>query len=438
MFNLIRIVASILLLTMYSAAFGHGEVRLESDSVRTIVFPDTEERVTVTTDLHTHSVFSDGHVWPSVRVAEAEKDGIDALAITEHLEWQPHIADIPHEDRNRAYEEAVRSSKSLDLTVIAGAEITRTDEVGHINAVFIRDANALVQRPKELAYDPEHLVATEADAAALAAELSSDAFDKSHSVTIDGKQAWAPFANKETYFTLITYRYAAAQAPEEVLAAANKQGAFAFWNHPDFKSARPELSVFHRAAIEDGMLHGVEIVNGDRYYEHAFTLALKHNLALIGTSDVHGLIAWDYIQKGGHRPVTLVFAESNDPESIRAALFERRTVVWWKDSLIGRPRDLDPLLKAMITVKDAEYGGESSRLTLKLHNNSSADLMLKSTSDVQIVRHGPLVKLAANQTTSLDVILDKRVQKFDLNFEVINALIAPGKNANLVLAVKVD
>ena len=86
MFNLIRMVASIILLTMYSAAFGHGEVRLESDSARTIVFPDTEESVTITTDLHTHSVFSDGHVWPSVRVAEADKDGIDALAITEHLE----------------------------------------------------------------------------------------------------------------------------------------------------------------------------------------------------------------------------------------------------------------------------------------------------------------------------------------------------------------
>ena len=35
-----------------------------------------------------------------------QDDGLDALAITEHLEWQPHLADIPHPDRNRAFEAA--------------------------------------------------------------------------------------------------------------------------------------------------------------------------------------------------------------------------------------------------------------------------------------------------------------------------------------------
>lgn len=32
-------------------------------------------------DLHTHSVFSDGQVWPSIRVEEGVRDGLDALAI---------------------------------------------------------------------------------------------------------------------------------------------------------------------------------------------------------------------------------------------------------------------------------------------------------------------------------------------------------------------
>ncbi|HAO89312.1 MAG TPA: PHP domain-containing protein, partial [Gammaproteobacteria bacterium] len=36
-------------------------------------------------DLHTHSVFSDGHVWPRIRVGEAIRDGLDAMAGTEHL-----------------------------------------------------------------------------------------------------------------------------------------------------------------------------------------------------------------------------------------------------------------------------------------------------------------------------------------------------------------
>ena len=43
-----------------------------------------------------HSVFSDGSVWPDIRVEEAKKDGLDVIAITEHLEYQPWKDDIPH------------------------------------------------------------------------------------------------------------------------------------------------------------------------------------------------------------------------------------------------------------------------------------------------------------------------------------------------------
>ena len=54
-------------------------------------------------DLHTHSVFSDGSVWPDIRVKEAIRENIDLLAITEHLEYQPYKEDIPHPDRNRSF-----------------------------------------------------------------------------------------------------------------------------------------------------------------------------------------------------------------------------------------------------------------------------------------------------------------------------------------------
>ena len=33
-------------------------------------------------DFHMHTVFSDGHVWPNVRVQEAWTEGMDAIAIT--------------------------------------------------------------------------------------------------------------------------------------------------------------------------------------------------------------------------------------------------------------------------------------------------------------------------------------------------------------------
>ncbi len=72
---------------------------------RRISFPKTlDGRSVLSVDLHTHSVFSDGAVWPDVRVEEAKRDGLFAMAVSEHLEYQPHIADIPHPDRNRSYQ----------------------------------------------------------------------------------------------------------------------------------------------------------------------------------------------------------------------------------------------------------------------------------------------------------------------------------------------
>lgn len=101
--------AACLLLAVPATAHGPARTDYPADPGREIVFPDTGDRLTLVVDLHTHSVFSDGHVWPKIRVEEALRDGLDALAITEHLEWQPHLEDIPHPDRNRSFEEAVAS-----------------------------------------------------------------------------------------------------------------------------------------------------------------------------------------------------------------------------------------------------------------------------------------------------------------------------------------
>ena len=84
-------------------------------SNREITFPDLDNYLTLVCDFHTHSVFSDGSVWPDIRVEEAERDKIDVLAVTEHLEYQPHINDIPHPDRNRSYQLATKYSNSCLL-----------------------------------------------------------------------------------------------------------------------------------------------------------------------------------------------------------------------------------------------------------------------------------------------------------------------------------
>ena len=126
--------------------FGHV------DNNRAIEFPDLPGFKTLVCDLHMHTVFSDGSVWPDIRVMEANKDGLDVIATTEHLEYQPYIDDIPHPDRNRSYELAKGFAKNSKLLVINGSEITGDMPPGHANAIFIKDANKLITKDPIDAY----------------------------------------------------------------------------------------------------------------------------------------------------------------------------------------------------------------------------------------------------------------------------------------------
>ena len=377
-------------------ALGHGTASAPpADESRKITFPDTVEYLTLVLDPHTHSVFSDGHVWPRIRVEEALRDGLDAMAITEHLEYQPHLEDIPHPDRNRSYEEADSAAKGSSLMVVPGAEITRPAPASHMNAIFIRDANLLYQVP----------------------------------------ESTEPYEPKD--FTQAAYEWPAQQAVE----AANKQGAFVFWNHAywlrDFPTGIPVMPEFHRNNAKAGLLHGIEIANGQSYSEQTFQMALDYNLTLMGVSDVHQLVDWDYEpHKGGHRPVTLVLARERTPESMKEALFDRRTVVWFKNQLMGRPPHLGPLLEASLSLRDASYGGEL--LKVSITNVSDADFQLRNLSPYGFFSDTDLITVPQHGSKALQVKTGSKLGRIVLEFEVLNALTAPRQTATLTLEAEVQ
>ena len=173
--------------------YGQNQKKYE----RKLFFPDIDNYKTLLTDFHQHTVFSDGLVWPTIRVDEAVKDGLDAISLTEHLEYQPFAKDIPNPDRNRAYlvanDFAERINKSIDkkLIIVNGQEITRSMPPGHINAIFLEDANKLLHPNDSL----------------------------------------------------------------KGIEEANKQNAFVFWNHPGWPAQRSDgiarLDDFHKYLIDN-------------------------------------------------------------------------------------------------------------------------------------------------------------------------------------------
>ena len=131
-----RLIANFILVPLLFAHVGRDDRKIE--------FPDLPGLKTLVCDLHMHTVFSDGSVWPNIRVMEANKDGLDVIATTEHLEYRSWISDIPHPDRNRSYELAKGFADELGLLVLNGSGITIDMPPGHANAIFIKDANKLV------------------------------------------------------------------------------------------------------------------------------------------------------------------------------------------------------------------------------------------------------------------------------------------------------
>jgi hypothetical protein len=406
------IVVSLFSLNIYM----HGSVNsFKSGQDRSIEFPDTENYLTITSDLHTHSVFSDGHVWPNIRVAEAMKDKLDAIAITEHLEYQPHIRYIPNKNRNIAFLEAKKAAEETDLIVIAGSEITREMPPGHLNAVFIKDANTLFNIDESLLPEARRRM--------------------SEAVNIED-------LSDEELEVADQYALGNLYSPFEALEEAKRQGAFIFWNHPMWGSQANDgvsrLTEMHKQMIAKDLIHGIEVVNTEEYSEEALQIALDNNLAIIGTSDVHELIEWDYdSSKNEHRPVTLILSEKRNQNSIKEALLDRRTIVFYKNKLIGKEENLVPLLDSILGFKSQGYRGDTSILRVEISNNSSSDMTLKNLSAYNFSRSDDYIFIPKNETKTIMVKTLEVIKAIKLKFEVLNAITAPKKHAVVEATIEI-
>ncbi len=350
-----------------------------SQETRVITFPDIPGYKTLICDFHQHTVFSDGDVWPTIRVWEALADGLDAISITDHLELQPHDEDIPHPDRNRVYQIALEAAKDRDLLVISGSEITRELPPGHANAIFLPDANKL---------------------------LGLDSI--------------------------------------EVFREAKRQGAYVIWNHPHWYAQSPNgtavLTKMHKQMLKEGLIQAVEVVNEHSYSDEALKIAIDNKLTIMGASDIHDMIEWQFnLKDGGHRPVTLVFATDKTEEALRDALQNGRTAVWFDNTLIGKKEYLVPLIQQSLFIRQTQvmdsYNGKSTVVSVYIENKSDVDYILENQKDYSFYDHADIVTVKANAITLLQVKPLKELKTFNLRFKVMNALTAPNTHPLISLNV---
>jgi len=328
--------------------------------------PELPGYVTLKCDFHMHTVFSDGNVWPNQRVGEAWRDGLDAIAITDHIEYQPHKQYIPV-DHSAAWKIASPIAADYNIILVKGSEITRKMPPGHLNALFITEPDSLVK----------------------------DDFMKA-------------------------------------VEAAVAQGAFIEWNHPGWKSQQPDgiprMYDVHRELIAKGWLHGIEYYNDVEYYPLVMDMCRDNKLALMGNSDVHGVISEEFaLPEYSHRPMTLVFAKERTVESLKEAMFARRTAVWYGDNLAAFEEIAAPLFRSVI-IAGAPFKDDGKSIWFELSNTSDIPMKLSggpegAPATLTVPAHGMVVVRA-----------DRKFQAQPVTYAVDNII----TGSNNVLKVEIS
>jgi hypothetical protein len=337
-------------------------------------------------DFHVHTFYSDGDVSAKGRVTEAYYEGLDIIAITDHVEYRPYEQKmlratrgyhkvvpeaknnkISHKaadadgilaDLNVPYEEAKKPAERLGMLAVPGVEITRhPDKVGHYNALFIKDANTI--------YDPD---------------------------------------------------------PAQSIRNAKKQGALITHNHPGWRRKTCDMTEFEKQAYAEGLIDGVEIMNGASFYPTAMQRCVDQKLYMLGCTDIHGLTD-SYRNSGVFRTMTFIFAKENTSKAIRKALEKGMTLAYCVGNIAGDAKLLQDFFKASVSCK-LLYRSSKGKTTYALTN---------STSIAYKIKFGKYnLEIPPFQTITLGVGKGKDGKEKDLAFYVTNMWEAGYKNPKIV------
>ena len=330
----------------YTTQNRSNAIRLYNKTVarRDIVLPQIDGYTLYKADFHTHTIYSDGDVTPRERVREAWYDGLDIIAITDHLEIRTYekfmlkalapyskdgepfkyahagIANKENKaapvlsDLNAAYDEAIyyAEREALPIMVVRGTEIWRnTERVGEFNALFLKDINAVCH---------------------------ADLFESFRRV--------------------------------------KEQGGLIMHNHPGYTRTTTDMGGEEQIrAYEEGWIDGVEIINSTSLYPAIARRCVERGLFMAANTDAHRPTAQVW---GGtnefFRTMTFVLAKSCDEESIKEALKSRRTIGYSGNHLVGEERYLAAFIDAAVECK--VVSDDDERCTYSLTNRCSVPFML--------------------------------------------------------------
>lgn len=302
-----------------------------------VTFPKVAGFYVLVCDFHTHTMFSDGLVWPDYRVAEAWSDGLDALAITDHIEYLPHKQYL-NSNHNTSYEIAKPAADKLGFMLVKGTEITRKQAtLGHFNALFIKDANAIALE------DPK---------ASIQEAKNQGAF------VVWNHPGWAV---DSTYFK---------EFQEDLLKNKLFDGIEVY-----------NSNEFYPRALSWAIDKNITVLATSDVHGTIDDKALANECA--------------------RRPATLVLAKERSLEGIKEALFAGRTLAFFHNSIAGKESLAHEFVNACIIPEKLSSNDKNTTWLLKNDGDIVFNFSIGKTTYLLPAKSGITISLPVNSTSVL-------------------------------------
>ena len=333
-----------------------------------IILPQVNGYNVYKADLHTHTIHSDGDATVAFRVNEAWYDGLDILAVTDHIEYRSrerimvnylkkYLAEEHKKainwridqkpmtegeimvDLNFSCKEALRYAEKYGLLIIPGTEITRDGKtVGHFNALFTTDNN--------LIYDPD---------------------------------------------------------PVQAARNAKAQNALVMHNHPGWQRTNIDYTPAETTMYKEGLIDGIEVMNTDEFYPGAIDRAHEKGLFISANTDIHSSTAYDYRYNGFDRLMTLVLAKEKTLEAVREALENRRTIAYGYNTLCGEEQLLKDFFAAGVKLTVMHKGKSSTNVAITNMTSIPYTIRQEGGNQCKLNPFQTLWFTVSNKKTTLDL-----------------------------------
>ena len=341
-------------------------------------------------DFHIHTSYSDGNLTPTARIHEAWYDGLDIVAITDHYEGQKGIKTFFKVAAGHADEGQTFSYKSASKT---GKVSTDFEEIHKMAEGQIEKSGypMLLVRGCEMARNAQ-------------SHGHFNVLFLSHFNDLYNKDMAQAFRN------------------------AKKQGAIIIHNHPAWRRKTSDKTEFHQQVYNEGLIDGVEVVNGTTFYPQIVRRCLDEKLTMYANTDEHGMTASRFGSAGFHRTMTLVFAKNLTEKAVKDALLKQRTLAYAAGTLIGEESLLKAFLNAAVDCRITSVDEKKGNRTFQVTNMSSITYRLR--------RGRVIYELEPFKSLQISLGKDKKTGKFvEPKFSVENMYHVDYKHPSIVLEI---